>query len=242
MLKQLLKKALRSAGYVLSSYDFRYDPWAVRMKFLNSLKINLLFDIGANEGQYAVQVRSLGYKGRIVSFEPLSEAYARLKERCAIGLNWEAVNCAIGSFDGTSEINISRNSWSSSLLEMLPAHIESVRDSEYTGTERINVRKIDSLIEDFYRPDEKLFLKIDTQGYGMKVLQGAEKTFERILGIELEMSLVPLYKNEPLLSELVAYLQTKGYTLVYIEPEFFKPETAQLLQVNGLFLRNGAVI
>jgi hypothetical protein len=74
----------------------------------------------------------------------------------------------------------------------------------------------------------------------MKVIQGAEKSLERILGIHLEMSLVPLYRDEPLLGELVTYLNGKGYTLVYIEPEFCNPETGQQLQVNGLFLRIGS--
>ncbi len=242
MVKQLLKRALRRAGCVISSYDFRYDSSAVRMKFLNDLRINLLFDIGANEGQYGLQMRSLGYEGLIVSFEPLSNAYVKLKNRCATDPKWEAVNCAIGNSDGTSEINISRNSWSSSLLEMLPAHVQTAPESAYIGTEKIGVRSIDSLIDDYYRPDNRLFLKIDTQGFGMKVIQGAEQSLERILAIQLEMSLVPLYRDEPLLGELVIYLQRKGFTLVYIEPEFFNPKTGQQLQVNGLFLKSDSLL
>jgi FkbM family methyltransferase len=209
------------------------------MKFLASLKINLLFDIGANEGLYAQHVRALGYGGRIISFEPLSSAYGKLRERSISDPNWEAVNCAIGSCDGTAVINISKNSWSSSLLDMLPSLVESAPESAYIGTEKITVRALDSLIDDYYRPSDKLFLKIDTQGFGMKVIQGAEKSLERILGIHLEMSLVPLYRDEPLLGELVKYLNGKGYTLMYIEPEYFNPETGQQLQVNGLFLKMG---
>ena len=240
MIKQRLKEAFRRAGYTVSAYDFKYDPVAVRMKFLASLGINLLFDVGANEGQYAGHMRALGYVGRIVSFEPLSSAYRKLRDRSMSDPDWEAVNCAIGDCDGTAEINISKNSWSSSLLDILPAHVESDPESAYLGIEKTTVRAIDSLIEDFYRPGDRLFLKIDTQGFGMKVIQGAEKSLERILGIHLEMSLVPLYRDEPLLGELVTYLNGKGYTLVYIEPEFCNPETGQQLQVNGLFLRIGS--
>lgn len=238
MVKQLLKKALRRAGYVISSYDFRYDPSAVRMRFLTSMGINLIFDVGANAGQYAGHMRTLGYSGRIISFEPLSSAFEKLRVRSAIDPDWEAVNCALGSCDDIAEINISKNSWSSSLLDMLPAHVEFAPESAYHGKEKIIVRALDSIIEDYYRTGDKLFLKIDTQGFGLRVLQGAEKSLERIVGIHMEMSLAPLYKDEPLLGELVLYMQRKGFILVYIEPEFYNLKTGQQLQVNGLFLKS----
>ena len=239
MIKQTLKELLRKAGYVVSAYDFRYDHVAVRMRFVASLGINLIFDVGANQGQYASHLRKLGYQGRIVSFEPLLGVFGKLAERSKQDPDWEAVNCALGSCDDTAQINISKNSWSSSLLDILPAHVESAPESAYQGTEQITVRAVDSIVDDYYRPGEKLFLKIDTQGFGMKVLQGAEKSLDRISAIHLEMSLVPLYRDEPLMGELVTYLHGKGFTLVAIEPEYFNPETGQQLQVNGLFVKTG---
>ena len=237
MIKQSLKKAFRKAGYVVSAYDFKGDSVAVRMKFLASMGINLLFDIGANEGQYGAHMRSLGYEGRIISFEPLKSVYGKLKARAEKVPGWETVNCALGSYDGTAEINISKNSWSSSLLDILPAHVESAPDSVYQGKEEVTIRELDSIIEDYYRPSDKLFLKIDTQGFGMEVLQGADKSLDRILGIHMEMSLVPMYKDEPLLGEMATYLHNKGYSLVYIEPEYYNQKTGQQLQVNGLFVK-----
>jgi FkbM family methyltransferase len=237
MIKQILKKAFLKAGYVVSAYDFKYDSVAVRMRFLNAMGINLIFDVGANAGQYAGQMRALGYRGRIVSFEPLSSAFEKLKECSAADPAWVAVNCALGSVNEAAEINISQNSWSSSLLDILPAHVESAPDSAYKGKEKITVRTLDSVINDYCQSGDKIFLKIDTQGFGMKVLQGAEKSLERIAGIYMEMSLVPLYKDEPLMGEFLIYLQRNGYTLVAIEPEFFHQKTGQQLQVNGLFIR-----
>jgi len=237
VIKQLVKKSLRRAGYSVSAYDFRNDPAAVRMRYLASLGIDLVFDVGANEGQYASQLRSLGYAGRLVSFEPLAGVYQKLAARAAGDSRWKAVHCALGDSDGSAEINVSRNSWSSSLLDMLPGHVESAPESAYQGKERITLRRLDSVIDEYHWPGEKLFLKIDTQGFGMKVLQGAEQSLDRVLGIHMEMSLVPLYQDEPLLGELASYLQGKGYSLVQIEPEYLNPLTGQQLQVNGLFLR-----
>jgi FkbM family methyltransferase len=237
VIKQLVKKTFRRAGYQVSAYDFKSDPVAVRMKYLASLGIDLVFDVGANEGQYASQLRKLGFAGRMVSFEPLSGVYQKLAGRAAGDPRWEAVNCALGNCDGCAEINVSQNTWSSSLLDMLPGHLESAPESAYQGKEQITVRSIDSIIDSYQRPGERLFLKIDTQGFGMKVLQGAEKSLQRIQGIHMEMSLVPLYQDEPLLGELASYLHGKGYALVYIEPEYLNPLTGQQLQVNGLFLK-----
>jgi FkbM family methyltransferase len=237
MIKQILKKAFLKAGYVVSAYDFKYDSEAVRRRFLTARGINLIFDVGANAGQYAGQMRALGYRGRIISFEPLSSAFEKLKENSAADPAWVAVNCALGSINEVAEINISQNSWSSSLLDILPAHVELAPDSAYQGKEKITVRTLDSVINDYYQSGDKIFLKIDTQGFGMKVLQGAEKSLERIAGIYMEMSLAPLYKDEPLMGEFLIYLQGKGYTLVAIEPEYFDPKTGQQLQVNGLFLK-----
>lgn len=237
MIKQAVKKTMRRAGYLVSAYHFRNDPDAIKMKFLETLGVDLILDVGANEGQYGSRLRGLGYAGRIVSFEPLNGVFGRLKERCADDPLWEAVNCALGDQTGDAEINVSKNTWSSSLLDMLPKHVELAPNSVYQGTEKIAVRTLDSILTRYYRPGERLFLKIDTQGFGMKVLKGAEQSLGRVLGIHMEMSLVPLYRDEPLLGEIATYLQGQGYSLVHIEPEYVNPSTGQQLQVNGLFLK-----
>jgi len=241
MIKRTLKEMLFKAGYVVSAYDFKYDHAAVRMKFLASLEIDVILDVGANRGQYACHMRKHGYRGRIVSFEPIGEVYEQLAGRARLDPEWETVHCALGSADETAHINISRNSWSSSLLDILPAHVESAPESAYRGSEEITVRALDTVLDDCCGGSDRLFLKIDTQGFGMEVLKGAQRSLKRISAIHLEMSLVPLYRDEPLMGELVTFLQGKGFALVAIEPEYFNPETGQQLQVNGLFIKTGLI-
>ena len=67
----------------VTHYDvIRFDPsfhaGARHARLLRSKAINLIFDVGANAGQYAQEVRREGYGGNIVSFEPLPEAFSTL--------------------------------------------------------------------------------------------------------------------------------------------------------------------
>jgi hypothetical protein len=53
----------------------------------------------------------------------------------------------------------------------------------------------------------------------------------------MEMSLVPLYGTELLFDEMCLLMREKGYTLIAIENGFSVPDTAQLLQIDGIFRR-----
>ena len=239
MLRTLTKKALLRMGYVVSRYDRRRDFPALRRSFLESHGISVVFDIGANRGQFAAQLRENGYAGRIVSFEPLAAPYAVLAGLAEKDPRWDALHCALGSETGAAQINVSANSWSSSLLDILPKHVESAPESAYVGKETIEVRTLDSLLGGHCAPEDRIFLKIDTQGFGEEVLNGAQASLPRVTGIQLEMSLVPLYRDEPLVADNISFLYQKGFTLVALEPEYFDRGTNQLLQVNGLFFRTG---
>jgi len=108
---------------------------------------------------------------------------------------------------------------------MLPSHLESAWDSQYIGKEEIVVRRLDSFFNDICTNNEKIYLKIDTQGYEKHVLDGAEKVLGHVDVLELEMSLIPLYKDGLLFHEMHDYLHEKGYVLVDIEPGFTDPST-----------------
>jgi FkbM family methyltransferase len=134
------------------------------------------------------------------------------------------------------EINIAANKGlSSSIADMLPNHIENAPEAQYVSKEKVPIRKLDSIFDQFLQPGDNVFLKIDTQGYEINVLDGAEKSLPKIKGIQVEMSLVPLYSGEMLFPDMLRHLTGKGYTMFDLGPVFTSPTTGQLLQVDGMF-------
>ncbi|MEW6325089.1 MAG: FkbM family methyltransferase [Nitrospirota bacterium] len=235
----MIRRSLRRAGFDLVKYDHASHPLARRARLLTAYNIDLVLDVGANTGQYGRELRAIGYRGRIVSFEPLRAAYDELARAAKADGAWTAVHAAVGDRDGTAELNIAGNSQSSSLLEMLPLHLRSAPESRYCGTESVPIVRLDTVFRDYWTGGP-VCLKIDTQGFERRVIEGAERSLAAIDTLQLELSLAPLYKDETLFSDMSVLLARRGYALVSLEQGFSDPTDGRLLQVDGIFHRLGA--
>ena len=151
---------------------------------------------------------------------------------------WQiALQTAIGEENGEIEIQIAGNSQSSSVLDMLDTHVRVAPDSKYIGKEKVALRKLDSIAPDYMDSNSIAFIKIDTQGYETQVMNGAKKLMSQIVGLQVEISLVPLYKGQCLFDGMLKKLKKDGFELWSISPVFSDPNTAQLLQVDATFFR-----
>jgi FkbM family methyltransferase len=183
-------------------------------------------------------LRNAGYVGRIVSFEPLADARKQLMSLSRKDSLWEiAPQAAIGNEDGEIAINVSRNSVSSSVLNMLDAHASAAPESAYIRCEKVPLRRLDTIAPHYSHPDSVLFIKIDTQGYEDRVLQGGHDLLEKAIGVQLELSLVPLYEGQCLYDEMIARLKSLGFELWGISPEFIDSTNARVLQIDATFFR-----
>lgn len=234
-MKKIIKQWLRSRGLQISVYPS--EDMERRLKIMQNLQIDTLLDVGANVGQYVLKIRDSGYQGRIISFEPLKKAFDILKQVAAKDSNWLLHNYALGDQAMTSIINIAGNSVSSSILNMLPAHIKSAPDSQYVATETIEIKRLDDIYSTICKDNDNVMLKIDTQGFEKNVIDGALQALEHIKVVQLEMSILPLYENEILYTEMIHYLDNKGFQLFSLEPGYFDQSTGQLMQVDGVFVR-----
>ena len=211
------------------------------VNLLSKYEIDILFDVGANNGQYGRQILSMGWKNPIISFEPLSSACKKLYSNSRPYPNWQFENLALGATDGEATINISSNSQSSSIRDILPLHVEAAQHSRCVGAEKIKVARLDSIIDRYCTPDDRCFLKMDVQGFEKNVLDGAMKSLDRIIGIQAEMAVTPLYEGETLFPDMVQFLNDHGYCLMSMNRVFVDQRTGQTLQLEGIFYQESEV-
>jgi FkbM family methyltransferase len=222
--------------------DLVSDPYPVRIATtLAWLGATTVLDIGANIGQYGTALRASGYRADIVSCEPLADAFAHLARRSAPDPRWEAVHTAVGAAPGSTQINVSANSFSSSLLPMTSAHTDAAPGSDFVGTEQVDVTTVAQLAQARGIDPARTLLKIDTQGYEAQVLDGCADLFGNLGAISLELSFVPLYEGQLLFDDLTARLRAAGYLLHALDAGFGDPRTGRMLQCDGLFVRSDLV-
>ena len=236
--KQGIKQVLRAAGIEAHRFHPDTSPLAQLMVALRAFEIDLVIDIGANEGQFANELRAGGYSGRIVSFEPLTAAHRRLLQESNSDLAWHVhPRCALGDRLSEIELNISGNSVSSSILPMLTSHSSAAPESAYLGRESAPLITLDSVAPPYFEGAQAPFLKIDTQGYEWHVLDGALATLPKVRGIQMELSLVPLYEGQQLWRECIERLEAESFVLWALQSVFVDPATGRALQWDGLFFR-----
>nr|WP_245843182.1 FkbM family methyltransferase [Mycolicibacterium vulneris] len=209
-------------------------------KQLEMHDVNVVLDIGANSGQYATDLRMAAYKGRIVSFEPLSGPFSLLESKASKDPLWDCRQCALGDVDGTISINVAGNSGaSSSVLPMLKSHQEAFPPANYIGTEDVPVYRLDSVAADCIMPTDVTFLKIDVQGFERQVIAGGRSTVaDRAVGMQLELSFQPLYDGGMLIREALDLVYSLGFTLTGLLPGFTDVRNGQMLQADGIFFRD----
>lgn len=208
-------------------------------RLCDRLGTTVVFDIGANEGQFARGLLASGFRGRVISVEPGTEAHNGLVRAAAGHSRWiVASRCAVGASTGTAELNIAGNSVSSSLRPMLDAHQSADPRSTYVRTETCDVVTMADLFSRYVQASDKgVFMKADVQGHESEVLRGAAEVLPRIDAIQLEMSLIPLYEGESEFIDQVAAMKSMGYVLWQLEPGFLDERVGRLLQVDGTFVR-----
>lgn len=239
--KEYAKLALRSALHH-RNLDLVRNPYPNRVvTTLHWLRAGTVLDVGANIGQYGTALRAAGFRGRIVSCEPLPDAYEHLARRSRSDGSWTALQTAVGDEPGQLEINISANSYSSSILPMTAAHSDAAPGSEFVGAVTVPVTTVTELVQAQGVDPARTLLKVDTQGYEGPVLDGARELLGRFAAVQLELSFVPLYEGQLLFDDLVARLSALGFVTYGLEPGFGDPRTGRMLQCDGLFVRGDLV-
>lgn len=208
------------------------------VRILDHHGIAVVLDVGANVGQYATRLRQGGWGGRIVSFEPLPDAHAALVKAAASDALWEiAPRMALGAGAGTLSLNVSAESDMSSALPFVPEMAELLDSAAYTGTVTAPLARLDEVFAEHAGNTGRVLLKIDTQGTEANVLEGASGVLDQIHGIQLELSIVPVYQGERTYLDMIAALGELDFQPALFVPGYFNQRSARLISMDGVFIR-----
>jgi FkbM family methyltransferase len=216
-------------------YDIRRAKPNIK-DFLQSRNVETFLDVGANVGQTGLRLREIGYTGKIVSFEPVQSAFKILKDISDRDGNWTAHNFALGAERMTAKINVSENTVFTSLLDQTVEACRFDPAAQVKHEETINIKPLDDLYDEFV--DHKVFLKIVTQGFEQNVLAGAKNALKKVVGVELILPLVQIYKENWSFPQALTYMEDNGFTLAQIDQEIYgKIDPAVLLELYCVFAR-----
>lgn len=181
--------------------------------------IDLVLDVGANNGQFASEIRSF-YKGEIFSFEPVSAAFEELKKAAAGDSKWKCFKLAMGNKTGTGSIRVTEGTQLSSFLKQAPSCRMFGDQANKVDEELVPIRRLDEfLLENV--PDlheRRIFLKVDTQGFDIEVIKGLGDCVGYISALQSEVSIVPLYEGMSHWTENMSLYEREGFVIAGMFP------------------------
>ena len=248
-LKKIAKTLFASMGFAISrvtkpQYDEQdikdwqkayYTEEGKKFYWLKEYDFRVIIDIGANEGQFAMKIRTVFPNATIHCFEPLKDAFDKLKLNFEEDKNFFAHNFGLGEINEVKEIFHNEYSPSSSLLEMLELHKSNFDYAVETKSETISIARLD----DFFpgNIERPLLVKIDVQGYEMFVLNGGSSVINQADIVIIETSFYPLYAGQPLFDDIYNYFNKIGFRYQGNIEQLLGQNDQKILQADAVFAR-----
>ena len=206
----------------------RHISWVLR-----ELRVNVVLDVGANLGQYAEMLRRSGYSGRIVSFEPVAALSATLREKAASDHRWQVHGHALGEEEGEADINVVPGTMSS-LLRASEFGREWSQRLRTSRTETIRIRRLQDVIDDATAgvKDPRVYLKMDTQGFDLATFRGGGDRVTELLGLQSEVSCVPIYDDMPRFAEQITEYERAGFEITGMFPVSRDRSTLRVIEFD----------
>ena len=232
-MKNLIKGILDNYGIIIG----KKMPWMNNYTWLKELNISTIIDVGANEGQFVKEIRSIIPTAFIYSFEPIKSVFEKLKTNLSHDKNITFYNLGLGDSDSFLEMNVNDHSPSSSLLDLEKTHLEKYPHAAKTHKETISVKTLDSVIN-INNIKKNLLIKVDVQGYEDKVIIGGMNTFNFAKIAIVETSYKLLYKDQKLFEDIYDLLVKLGFKYRGNFKELrYANETGEVLFGDAIFVK-----
>ncbi|HVK89680.1 MAG TPA: FkbM family methyltransferase [Kofleriaceae bacterium] len=238
-LRALFHRGLRVAGLQIGRYPARNSLEAHLRRVLAARGVNIVLDVGGHHGEFAQQLRAIGYGGRIASFEPVRATHEVLARNARADRDWRVYNLALGAEDGTQEINL----YGGAVFNSFRSTTELVstrfgRAAERRGTERVQIRRLDHVfagcVAGIARP--RAFLKLDTQGWDLEVLEGARGVLGSIVAMQSELAVKQCYEGMPRYVRALEHCEALGFELAGMFPVAHTSDGLRLIEVDCVFV------
>lgn len=233
-----IRRFLNSFGYEIVKLQDSLTTVKIG-NWLQKLNIQTVVDVGSNEGQFIKTISKLLPHATIYAFEPIKSCYEKLLQNTS-HLPVKAYNYGLSDIDGPSEINISDNLVSSSILGMKDLHKNLYPESDYVQTETINLRRLDGIFENV-KLKEHILIKVDVQGYEQKVLAGSIETVKNAAVVIIESSFEPLYEGQWLFNDVYLYFTNAGFRFMGFADQTLSKKSGIPLYADGIFVRQDLV-
>lgn len=204
------------------------------MGVLRRLTVDRIIDVGANRGQFSLACRLTLPKVPIVAFEPIPNEAAVFRTVHKGCQHVQLIAVALGESESSATLHLSRSADSSSLLP-ITQQSQYFCQTDEVGTLDVPVRTLDKVSRDWPLSRRQL-LKLDVQGFELKVLQGARRFLSECLYVYVECSEVELYEGQALRQEVESFLNSQGFQRASRHNELF--HKGELIQADYLFERN----
>ena len=199
--------------------------------------IDLVLDVGANEGQFVARLRRQGYRGEVHSFEPVTATFRALQAATAGDNNWHAHQLALSEAPGEATINVARSSDLASFLPPSEFGADRYRDIAAATTETVTMSTVsDFLVAEIPDWEERrILLKMDTQGHDLAVFRGAVSALPAIVMLLSELAIEPIYEGMPRYREVLEAYERAGFHLTGIYP-ISRSVNASLIEMDCMLI------
>ena len=181
--------------------------------------IDIVIDVGANQGQFGSLLRQIGYQGEILSYEPSKKSFEILSKVSSEDERWKIYPLGLGDKKTSEKINIFESSDFNSLLQPSDMGKTTFKNKlKKLNTESINIETLNRILAPHALKGRRIFLKMDTQGYDLNVFKGASKYYSHIACLLTEISLQQIYQKMPDYHENLAFYEKKGFAVSGLYP------------------------
>lgn len=228
---------MTSTAYPFGEIDNRILAYLIEAGF--SPKV--VYDIGASNGSWTWTVAKVLENATFHLFEPQFEsdpAYAKTianVKRYTSNVTLHPI--ALGAGNGKGRLNLFDASAAASMLDPTPvSRLKQLFNFKSGKSSRsVPVHRLDDYARSrgLEQPD---IIKMDVQGFELEVLKGANRILGNAKLIMAECWLARSYgPRTPLLADIVAYLEPKGFWLIDLGDVFYEARH-RMVAIDAVFM------